>query len=59
MDPLLCPRSGGQMRVIALIQDSRVIDEILRHLRAKESDAPAGPGATGPPRGDSSQAEAA
>ena len=39
------------MRVIALIQDPKVIDKILRHLRATGRDARAGPWATGPPAG--------
>src|SRR3990172_2024180 len=32
IDPLLCPKCGGQMRLIALIEDDQVIEEILRHL---------------------------
>ena len=56
VDPLVCPGCGGQMRVIALIQEPTVIDKILRHLRNKGRDARAGPWATGPPE---SAAEAA
>ena len=37
------------MRVIALIQEPKVTDKIVRHLRAKGRDARAGPWATGPP----------
>ena len=51
VDPLTCPRCGGEMRVIALIQEPAVIDKILRHLREKGRDARAGPWATGPPGG--------
>jgi hypothetical protein len=51
VDPLTCPRCGGQMRVIALIQEPAVIDKILGHLREKGRDARAGPFATGPPGG--------
>lgn len=51
VDPLVCPKCGGQMRVIALIQEPAVIDQILRHLREKGRDARAGPWATGPPGG--------
>ena len=51
VDPLQCPKCGGTMRVIALIQEPKVIDKILRHLRAKGQDARAGPWATGPPAG--------
>ena len=39
------------MRVIALIQEPKVIDKILKHLRAKGRDARAGPWAPGPPAG--------
>ncbi len=58
VDPLVCPTCGGAMRVIALIQEPKVIDEILRQLRARGSDARAGPWAAGPPAGDGT-AEAA
>jgi hypothetical protein len=58
VDPLVCPKCGGQMRVIALIQEPAVIDKILRHLREKGRDARAGPWATGPP-GEAVSAEAA
>jgi hypothetical protein len=58
VDPLACPRCGGAMRVIALIQEPAVIDKILRHLREKGRDARAGPWSTGPP-GDGAGAEAA
>jgi len=39
VDPLVCPRCGGAMRVIALIQEPAVIDKILKHLRDKGRDA--------------------
>jgi hypothetical protein len=58
VDPLQCPRCGGEMRVIALIQEPAVIDKILRHLRSKGRDARAGPWSTGPP-GAGASAEAA
>ncbi len=29
-DPLLCPRCGGEMRIIAFIEDRKVIDRIIR-----------------------------
>jgi hypothetical protein len=47
------------LRVVALIQDPKVIDKILLHLRAKGSNASAGRWATGQPPSDGSQAEAA
>jgi hypothetical protein len=58
VDPLTCPKCGGTMRVIALIQEPKVIDKILKHLREKGRDARAGPWATGPPA-DGATAEAA
>jgi len=33
IDPLLCPSCGGQMQVIAFIEDHKVIDKIIRHLK--------------------------
>ena len=32
LDPLLCPRCGGTMRVIAVIEQPAVIRQILDHL---------------------------
>ena len=32
IDPLVCPRCGGEMRVVAFILDHQVVDQILRHL---------------------------
>ena len=58
VDPLVCPKCGGTMRMIALIQEPKVIDKILKHLRTKGRDARAGPWATGPPE-DAAAAEAA
>ncbi len=49
VDPLACPRCGGTMRVIALIQQPKVIDRFLKHLRQRGRDARAGPWATGSP----------
>lgn len=47
VDPLVCPKCAGTMRMIALIQEPKVIDKILKHLRTKGRDARAGPWATG------------
>ena len=33
IDPLLCPKCGGQMRIIAFIEDHKVIDRIIAHLK--------------------------
>jgi ribosomal protein S27E len=32
-DPLLCPKCGGQMRIIAFIEDHKAIDRIIAHLK--------------------------
>ncbi|HNX51056.1 MAG TPA: transposase [Thermoanaerobaculaceae bacterium] len=45
VDPLVCPRCGGPMRIVACITESRVIGTILRHLAAKGVDARSPPGA--------------
>ena len=31
-DVLACPRCGGRLRLIALIEEAAVIERILRHL---------------------------
>jgi len=33
VDPLLCPKCGGQMSIIAFIEDHKVIDKIINHLK--------------------------
>jgi hypothetical protein len=33
VDPLLCPRCGGTMKVIAFITDYSVVDRIINHLK--------------------------
>lgn len=38
-DPLVCPRCGATMRIIAFITEPRVIGTILDHLAAKGLDA--------------------
>ena len=45
VDPLVCPRCGGTMRIIAFITEPRVIGKILRHLAAQGVDARSPPGA--------------
>ena len=39
VDPLVCPRCGAPMRIIACITEPRVIGQILKHLAAKGIDA--------------------
>jgi len=45
VDPLLCPKCGGEMRIIAFI-DHDVVDAILRHLAKAEAKSPRGPPGT-------------
>ncbi len=33
IDPLLCPKCGGRMSIIAFIEDHTVIDRIINHLK--------------------------
>ncbi len=47
VDPLVCPRCGGEMRVVAFILHHDVIDAILRHLERTARH----PG-RGPPQGE-------
>ncbi|GAB4258065.1 MAG: hypothetical protein Kow0092_05380 [Deferrisomatales bacterium] len=32
VDPLACPRCGGEMKIIALIEEPAVVERILKHL---------------------------
>jgi hypothetical protein len=48
-DVLACPRCGGRLRLIALIEDAAVIDRILRHLGVP-TEIPAPRPARAPPR---------
>jgi len=43
-DPLLCPQSGGMMRISAFLTDYPVVDKIINHLKlAFVSDRPPPP----------------
>ena len=33
VDPLLCPACGGKMSILAFIEDHKVIDRIIDHLK--------------------------
>lgn len=44
VDPLVCPRCGGTMRIIAFMTEPRVVGRILRHFTATEVDARSPPG---------------
>jgi len=37
IDPLICPKCEGEMRVISMIEDQAVIKKILQHLRIWET----------------------
>jgi len=43
VDPLVCERCGGEMKIIAFIIDPGVVDRILRHLSANEGHQERGP----------------
>jgi len=32
IDPLICPKCGGIMRIVSFIEDHKVIDKIIKHL---------------------------
>jgi hypothetical protein len=36
IDPLICPKCQGEMRIISLVDDSNVIQKILKHLKIWE-----------------------
>ena len=44
VDPLVCPRCGGPMRIIAFITQPKIIATILAHLAAKGADGRSPPG---------------
>jgi hypothetical protein len=45
VDPLTCPRCGGEMRIISVILDPKVIKKILDHVERKGQE----PGSRAPP----------
>ena len=40
VDPLACPKCGGELRVLSVITDPVVVDRILRHLRNRGIESP-------------------
>ena len=52
VDPLVCPRRAGSMRVIAFIEDETVIKKVLVHLGRWEVKRRLPPVAYGPPLWD-------
>ncbi len=51
VDPLKCPKCGGQMKIVAFIEEPNVIEKILRHCELWKEPAPRPPPANslGPP----------
>ena len=49
--PLLCPSCGGQMRILAVLTDPSVVQNILLHLDLPHRPPTVAP-ARGPPQGD-------
>jgi hypothetical protein len=45
VDPLVCPRCAGPMRIVAFITQAAVIDQILTHLRTRPAGTLAAAGA--------------
>ena len=43
VDPLVCPKCGSEMKVVAFIIDHVVVDKILRHLERVEAGLARGP----------------
>lgn len=43
VDPLICPRCGGEMKIISFITDPSVIRHILDHLELWENNSSRGP----------------
>jgi hypothetical protein len=39
VDPLICPKCQGRMKLIAFIGDQKVIEKILKHLELREMKA--------------------
>jgi hypothetical protein len=37
VDPLVCPRCGEEMRIVAFITEPKTIDKILEHLRRTQT----------------------
>lgn len=33
INPLICPKCGGTMRIVSFIEDHKVIDKTIKHLK--------------------------
>ncbi len=49
VNPLLCPKCSGSMKIISMIDDSEIIKKILNHLGLWEVKRKPPPRANGPP----------
>ena len=49
VNPLICPKCQGRMRVVSFIEDSDVIRKILKHLNLWDLQRPPRPVAHAPP----------
>ena len=49
VDPLLCPKCMGSMKIISFIDDSEIIKKILKHLNLWDVKRKLPPRANGPP----------
>jgi hypothetical protein len=49
VNPLLCPKCSGPMRIISLIDDAKIIKKILKHLDLWDVKRKPPPCANGPP----------
>ena len=52
VDPLKCPKCGGTMKIVAFIEESKIIEKILRHCELWKEPAPRPPPVKtlGPPK---------
>lgn len=54
VDPLVCPKCGGRMKIVAFLTEYAVVDRIIRHLEltfVAEKPPPAYPSRLAPDRG--------
>jgi len=49
VDPLTCPKCSGKMKVISVIEDSEIVEKILKHLGLRDQKARPPPKANSPP----------
>ena len=49
VDPLICPKCSGKMKVISVIEDSEIVKKIVKHLGLWDQKARPPPNANAPP----------